>query len=171
LVRKNHQMKVKVIIASIFLLIFNQTKAQKMNIEVDPTASCYSKEEILINSPVEVVFKIISDIKNWPSWQSSVTLAEITGPVQAGAQFKWKAGGLNINSKLHTVNTNSEIGWTGKIWWIKAVHNWYLRNENQKTKVIVEESLTGPGSSLMQKSLIEGMKRNLSELKAKAESI
>jgi hypothetical protein len=142
-----------------------------MNIEADPTASCYSKEEILINSPIEVVFKIISDIKNWPSWQSSVTLTEITGPVQVGAEFKWKAGGLNINSKLHTVNKNSEIGWTGKIWWIKAVHNWYLRNENQKTRVIVEESLTGPGSSLMQKSLTEGMKKNLSELKAKAESI
>lgn len=164
-------MKGKVITAIIFLLIFNQTKAQKMNIKADPTARCYSKEEIIINSPKEDVFKILCDIKNWPSWQSSVTFTEIAGPVKAGTKFKWKAGGLNINSELHTVNTNSEIGWTGKIWWIKAVHNWYLINENKNTKVIVEESLTGPGSSLMQKSLTEGMKKNLSELKAKAESI
>lgn len=142
-----------------------------MNIEVDPTTRCYSKEEIIINSSIEDVFKILSDIKNWPSWQSSVTKTEITGPVEAGVKFKWKSGGLNISSELHTVNTNSEIGWTGEIWWIRAVHNWYLSNENQKTKVIVEESLTGPGSSWMQKSLAEGMKKNLSELKAKAESI
>ncbi len=164
-------MKGKVIAAIIFLLIFNQTKSQKMNIEADPTTKCYSKEEIIIDSPIEHVFKILSDIKNWPSWQSNVTHTEITGPVAAGTKFKWKAGGLNINSELHTVNMNSEIGWTGRIWWIKAVHNWYLINENRKTKVIVEESLTGPGSSLMQKSLTEGMKKNLGELKAKAESI
>ena len=102
------------------------------------------------------VFKIISDINNWPSWQSSVTEAQINGPTEVGVKFKWKAGGLNINSQLHTVNANSEIGWTGRIWWIKAVHNWYLSNENNRTKVIVKESLKGFGASLMQKSLNRG---------------
>jgi len=164
-------MKGKAILVFIFLLIIDPIKAQKMNIEVDSTTKCYSKEEIIINSPVEKVFKVLSDIKNWPSWQSSVTRTEINGPIEVGAKFKWKAGGLNINSELHTFNTNSEIGWTGRIWWIQAVHNWYLRYDNQTTKVIVEESLHGLGSSLMQKSLIEGMKKNLSELKTKAESI
>lgn len=164
-------MKGKVILAFISLLIFTQLKAQKMNAEADSTTRCYAKEEIVINSPVEEVFKVLSDIKNWPSWQSSVTRTEINGPVEAGVKFNWKAGGLNISSQLHTVNSNSEIGWTGKIWWIRAVHNWYLINDNQKTKVIVEESLTGLGSSLMQKSLVGGMKKNLIELKAKVESI
>ena len=142
-----------------------------MNIEVDSSAKCFSKEEIIINSTVGKVFNILSDINNWPAWQSSVTKAQINGSTEVGVKFKWKAGGLNINSQLHTVNANSEIGWTGKIWWIKAVHNWYLSNENNKTKVIVKESLKGLGSSLMQKSLIEGMRKNLVELKNKAENI
>lgn len=138
--------------------------------EVDSSAKCFSKEEIKINSPVENVFKVLSDINNWTTWQSSVTKAQINGPVAAGTRFTWKAGGLNINSQLHTVHLNSEIGWTGRIWWIKAVHNWHLSTENSKTKVIVSESLTGFGASFIQKSLTEGMRKNLVELKNKAES-
>ena len=159
------------LIALAIMLITTHLIAQEMNIEVDSSAKCFSKEEIIINSPVESVFKILSDINNWPEWQSSVTKAQINGSIAPGVEFKWKAGGLKINSKLHTVNANSEIGWTGRIWWIKAVHNWYLSNENNKTKVIVKESLNGLGSSLMQKSLIEGMKKNLLELKNKAENL
>ena len=140
-----------------------------MNIDVDPSAKCYSKEEITIDSPVENVYKILSDINNWPSWQSSVTKAQIDGPAEVGATFKWQSGNLKIKSQIHTVSPNTEIGWTGRIWWIKAVHNWYIGNENNKTKVIVEESLKGSGSSFMQKSLAEGMKRNLAELKSRAE--
>lgn len=142
-----------------------------MKIEVDTNAGCYAMETILINSSVDKVFKIISDINSWPSWQSSVTKAEVNGPVAAGTKFRWKAGGLNIHSELHTVTKDSEIGWTGKIWWIKAVHNWYLSHENNLTKVVVMESLKGPGSTMMKKSLADGMKKNLSELKNKAENL
>jgi len=154
-----------------YFLITIHLKAQRMNIEVDSTAKCFSKEEVIINSPMENVFKILSDINNWTSWQSSVTKAQINGPAEVGAKFRWKAGGLNINSQFHTVNANSEIGWTGRIWWIKAVHNWYLYDENNKTKVVVKESLRGFGASLMKKSLTEGMKKNLVELKSKAENL
>lgn len=164
-------MKKTALLVLAILLITTQLKAQKMNIEVDSNIKCYSREEIIINTPVENVFRILSDINNWPEWQSSVTKAHINGPTKPGVEFEWKAGGLKINSKLHTVNANSEIGWTGRIWWIKAVHNWYLSNENNATKVIVKESLNGLGSALMQKSLTEGMRKNLLELKNKAENL
>jgi hypothetical protein len=140
-----------------------------MNIEVDSTAKCYSTTEITINSSKQHVFEILSNINKWPEWQSSVTKAEIDGNPEIGRKFNWKAGGFNIKSKLHTVNTNSEIGWTGKIWWIKAVHNWYLIEENGQTRVIVKETLKGLGSLMMLKSLKEGMGKNLNELKIQAE--
>jgi len=140
-----------------------------MNIEADSTARCFSTAEITVNSPRQHVFKILSNINKWPEWQSNVTKAEINGNPEIGKKFKWKTGSLNIKSELHTVNDNSEIGWTGKIWWIKAVHNWYLTEENGQTKVIVKETLKGLGSSMMLKSLKEGMQKNLKELKIKAE--
>jgi uncharacterized protein YndB with AHSA1/START domain len=164
-------MKKTALLALIILLITIHLKAQEMNIEVDSSAKCFAKEEIIINSPMENVFNILSDINNWPAWQSSVTKAQLNGSMEPGAKFKWKAGGLKINSKVHTVNPNSEIGWTGRIWWIKAVHNWTLTENNNETKVIVKESLKGLGSSMMQKSLTEGMRKNLLELKNKAENI
>ena len=140
-----------------------------MNVAADSSSDCFSREEIIINAPAEGVFKILSDINYWPEWQSNVTKAEIKGATEVGRKFKWKAGGMNINSQLHTVSQGSELGWTGRILWISAIHNWYLFQEANKTRVVVEESLKGFGSALMKKSLIEGMKQNLAELKKEAE--
>jgi len=140
--------------------------AQNMKIEVDTHSKCYAKDEILIDAPIESVFNVLSDINNWPNWQSAVKKAFIDGKTEVDKKFKWKASGLNIKSQLHTVNPFNELGWIGKIWWIKAVHNWYLTPiDNNKTKVVVEESLKGFGSSGMKKSLKVGMKTNLMELK------
>ena len=152
-----------------FLLITPVIKAQNMNIETDSTATCYSSAEITIMASKKEVFEILADINHWPDWQSAVSKAAIDGSPEAGKKFNWKAGGLNIKSKLHTVNTNSEIGWTGSIWWIKAVHNWYLTEEKGQTKVTVKESLKGFGSLGMKKSLQRGMQKNLAELKIQAE--
>ena len=162
-------MKMKTILIITLLLLSIHIKAQKMNIDTDSTAKCFASSEILVNSSKQHVFEILSNIKKWPEWQSSVIKAEIEGNPEIDKKFKWKAGGLNIRSKLHTVNPDSEIGWTGRIWWIKAVHNWYLTEEGGQTKVIVKESLKGLGSSLMLKSLKEGMQKNLEELKLQAE--
>lgn len=164
-------MKQTILLGIAILLMATHLRAQQMNVEADTAARCYSEDEIIIDSPVENVFKILCDINNWPEWQSSVTMAQIYGSPEPGVEFKWESGGLKIHSKLHTVNEYSQIGWTGRIWWIKAVHNWYLINEGNKTKVIVKESLNGLGSSFMRKSLTEGMRKNLQELKSRAEHI
>ncbi|MBN2347617.1 MAG: SRPBCC family protein [Bacteroidales bacterium] len=141
-----------------------------MNVLADPTAKAYAREEIIIRSSVKKVYSIVSEINNWPSWQGNVASAKIEGMPEAGKTFIWKANSLVIKSKLHTVNPYAEIGWTGKIWWISAVHNWKFEETNEGTKVIVEESLKGLGSGTMGKSLTEGMKKNLQELKQEAES-
>ncbi len=163
-------MKMKTFLTITFLLLSINVKAQKMKIETDSTAKCYATSEITINSTKHHVFEILSNIKGWPQWQSSVTRAEIKDTPEVGKKFTWKGGGLNIKSQLHTVNSDSEIGWTGRIWWIKAVHNWYLNEENGQTKVVVKESLKGLGSSMMLKSLKDGMQKSLEELKIKAEN-
>ncbi|MCB9000185.1 MAG: SRPBCC family protein [Bacteroidales bacterium] len=160
----------KFTLIALFLLIISlNLNVNAMNIKADSTAKCYASSEIIINASNQHVFEILSNIKKWPEWQSSVIKVEIDGNAEVDKTFKWKAGGLNIKSKLHTVNPDSEIGWTGRIWWIKAVHNWYLTEEGGQTKVIVKESLKGLGSSMMRKSLEEGMKKNLDELKIQAE--
>ena len=141
-----------------------------MKIEVNKSAKRYAKEEIFINASVVTVFKLISEINNWKRWQSNVEKVSIIGEPKEGTSFKCKTGVLSVVSKLHTLEPFTEIGWTGKIWWITAVHNWYFQEEeNGKCKVTVEESLNGFLAGLVSKSLREGMIKNLQELKLAAE--
>jgi hypothetical protein len=62
------------------------------------------------------------------------------------------------------------LGWTGKLWWIKAVHNWYFEPVGNGTMVTTQESFRGFGSISLRKSLKEGMRKSLVELKKAAES-
>lgn len=140
-----------------------------MKIEMDSLAKAYAKEQIEIKASAKKVYAILSDINNWPSWQSSVKKAAISGPVEENKEFKWKAGGMKINSKLHTVNSPSQLGWTGRIGWIIAVHNCTITESDGENVVVVEESLKGFLSGTMKKSLREGMLRNLEELKFSTE--
>lgn len=140
-----------------------------MNIPVDSTAKAYAREEIIINTSAEKVYQVLADINGWPEWQSNVKSAEIQGTLDAGSRFIWNSGGFKIISKLHTVNPFTEFGWTGKMAWISAVHNWTFRERDGKCIVTVEESLKGFLAGIMKKSLQAGMKQSLAELKNFAE--
>ncbi|MEX0647727.1 MAG: SRPBCC family protein [Balneolaceae bacterium] len=140
-----------------------------MNIKVNNTAKACADEEILINASAKRVYKILADIKNWPVWQSSVTRAEIDEEPAGGSEFIWKAGGLKIHSRLHTVNPFTEFGWTGRMMWIKAIHNWRFEETDGNCLVKVEESLEGFLAGFMKNSLQKGMIESLKELKAEAE--
>jgi uncharacterized protein YndB with AHSA1/START domain len=142
-----------------------------MNIEVNRNAKVYALEEITIDTPAEKVYSVLTDINSWPEWQRNVKSAKLDGEVAEGKEFRWNAGGLKITSKLHTVQPYSEIGWTGRMLWITAVHNWWMEEQNGKCLVTVEESLEGFLVGMMKKSLKQGMIRSLKELKAAAENI
>ncbi|MCF8371363.1 MAG: SRPBCC family protein [Bacteroidales bacterium] len=156
-------------ITIVFLIGLIPIHAQNMKVAVNKDAKAYAKAEILINAPVEKVYEIISDIPAWVQWQSAVSKAKVNGNLKEGVEFTWKANGMKIKSKIHTLVENSAIGWTGTMIWIKAVHNWSFSEEGGKTIVVVEENLSGFGSGLMKKSLKEGMLKNLNELKENAE--
>lgn len=140
-----------------------------MNIKVNKSAKAYVEEEILIDAPVDKVYSIVSDINNWPVWQSNVQYASISGKPEAHKEFRWKAGGVKIKSQLHTVSLYSEFGWTGRMLWISAVHNWSFKEHDVKCLVTVEESLQGFLSGAMKKMLKAGMIQSLRELKIEAE--
>ena len=74
-----------------------------MNIEVNKNAKAYAKEEMLIHAPVEKVYELVSDINIWPEWQRPLQEAQLNGKFAEGTGFDWKANGMNIHSKLHTV--------------------------------------------------------------------
>jgi uncharacterized protein YndB with AHSA1/START domain len=140
-----------------------------MNITADRNAQAYLKEEILIQAPVDKVYRVVTDINHWPEWQSAVSEAKLQTLLAEGAEFVWKVNGLRIKSRIHTVNEKSELGWTSKMFWIEAVQNWQFFEEEGNARVRIEESLSGFGSRLMRKYRSKGMIKNVIELKVFAE--
>lgn len=142
----------------------------EMKVEVNPQAKAYSMDSIQIDASVNKVYSLVANIKDWTKWFEGVTEVNINGKAEEGKIFIWKANGFKIKSKIHTVRPNSEIGWIGKMWWIKAVHNWHFESiPDGGTKVTIQESFDGFGSSLMKNSLKKDMRRDLICLKKESE--
>ena len=142
-----------------------------MNIEVNTLSKAYASEKIEINSPVEKVYNLILNIKEWPKWLSGVTKVYISDNIQQGTEFVWKAKGYTIKSKIHTLEYNSSIGWTGTMLWLKAIHNWKFESKSENvTRVAVQESFDGFFSSFMANMLKKSMHEDLIKLKMAAEN-
>ena len=144
-----------------------------MNVPVDPTAPVKSGGEIAIQAPVAAVWEVLTRIGGWPGWQEDVSQARLLGPLEEGAEFRWKAGGVPFRSRIHTLEPHRMFGWTGRTLGASAVHNWWFREEGGGTVVRVEESLRGILPHLLrasfQKMLDAGIEKSLAELRAAAE--
>ena len=110
---------------------------------IDIKAPLKAKKDILIDAPVNTVWAIQSDIKNWPEWQKDVSYAKLLGKLEKGTIFKWKAMGMMITSELQEISENKTIGWSGKSIGMNAIHIWNFEKQGNKTRVITEESLSG----------------------------
>lgn len=166
-----------IIVASYFLYenySFNKyietpAKDEVMNIPINENAPVKSRNQIEIKAPIDTVWKILTDIKNWPEWQKSVIETEVLGNVKEGTEFNWKAGGLSFSSRIHTSKPKTAFGWTGTTIGASAIHNWTFTEKDSVTIVTVEESLQGVFPTLFksyfQKNLDSGVLTNLTELK------
>lgn len=146
-----------------------------MKIPINENAPARTKNQIEISAPIEIVWKILTNIDDWPKWQKSVSEAVMMGSVEEGTKFNWKAGGLSFKSCIHTSKPNKEFGWTGVTFGASAIHNWKFAEKGNKTIVNVEESLQGVFpkffKGFFQKELDKGVLTNLEELKTASEKM
>ncbi|WP_072995773.1 SRPBCC family protein [Pseudozobellia thermophila] len=149
------------------------TKTEDMNIPINQDAPVKSHDDLVIDAPRQKVWELLTGINDWPQWQTEVTESHLKGELREGAEFEWKAGGLSFTSRIHTIEPGEKFGWTGKTFGASAVHNWFFRDEGDKTRVYVEESLQGVFPKLFgkyfQKKLDSGLRKNLMELKVASE--
>ena len=145
-----------------------------MKIDINEKAPVNAKQRIKIYAPTTKIWSILTEINNWPNWQSSVKKAHVETPLQEGSGFIWSAGGVTLQSKIHTCEPFHAFGWTGKTIGSFAIHNWLLESEKDGTTVSVEESVEGFFPFLFKKkihkSLEQGMSKNLQELKTACEN-
>ncbi len=110
---------------------------------IDQNAPMTARKEIFIAAPVENVWGVQTDISRWPEWQPDVTSAKLEGDLAVGATFRWKAKGLSINSSIQELEPGRRIGWTGDSIGMQAIHIWTFEPQEDGTRVITEESLSG----------------------------
>lgn len=150
-----------------------RAEANTMNIPINQNAPVRSHAEIVVDAPVGKVWSILTEINDWPSWQSEVTESDLKGELKKGTEFTWKAGGLSFASRIHTIAPLAGFGWTGKTFGASAIHNWFFKEESGKTVIRVEESLQGVFPKLFkgyfQTNLDHGVQKNLEDLKAASE--
>ena len=142
-----------------------------INKSIDTNAPLAARRELFISAPLEKVWRIQTDINSWPQWQPDITSAKLDGELKAGTIFRWKAKRLGIKSRLHTVERNRQIGWTGISVGMSAIHNWMFEVQGDGTRVVTEESLSGWLARLMKFSdaqfLEKSLEGSLKILKAK----
>jgi len=144
-----------------------------MNILVNKGAPVVSSSEIIIKASLDSVWETLTEIREWPNWQSSVTQVDFSGLLHEGLEFTWKADGITFKSKIHTMQPKTMFGWTGRTTGAYAIHNWTLSEQDKTTTVKVEESLQGLLPTLFrnyfQKRLDKGILKNLQELQLASE--
>lgn len=103
-----------------------------------------------------------------------IATAKLDGDLKAGATFRWKAQGLTIRARLHTVEPERRIGWTGNAPGMYAIHNWTFESRGETTRASTEESLSGWLTRLMKlfnpRFLEKSLEASLQRLKIRSES-
>ena len=154
-------------------LATNVEAQNQANMTINQNAPVIQKREIIIKVRPEKVWEVLTKIENWDKWNYRIKKPKIDGRSEAGKKFTWKTKGSKIKSEIHTFIPYKTLGWKGKTFGAKAIHNWYLESTEQGTTVVVEESMEGRVIGLMKKKmnriLAEDMTYWLEQLKIEFE--
>jgi uncharacterized membrane protein len=58
--------------------------------DINAGAPVITRDEIVINAPIDTIWDIQTDLPSWPSWQPDVDGAQTSGPLAVGSVFRWQ---------------------------------------------------------------------------------
>lgn len=141
--------------------------------EINRKAPVVAKAEALIDAPVSLVWQVICDIREWPSWNPAVSSASVYGDYVPGTEFQWTADGVTMISVLQEMSPNKRLLWTGRVPGVRATHAWEFEEREGGTYVKSEESAEGLFarllSSLFSRMLNNALEKALQSLKQECE--
>lgn len=140
---------------------------------LDQNAPVRSSSTVVIDAPAATVWRLLTDMHNWPAWRSDARVLEL-GEMRVDAPFRWKLHSSTINAVFATITPERELAWTGvSMGCMKAVDRMLLaRLGEHRTEVTMEESLAGPLLTLFfdSEKLRAGHDAMLAMLKTAAET-
>ena len=91
----------------------------------------------------ERVWKLHTDIKAWPKWQSDIGDAAADLPLKPGVTFRWSTYGMNITSTVYAIDEGFRILWGGAANGIIGIHEWTFADSGTGVRVTTTESFAG----------------------------
>ena len=142
--------------------------------DIDRAAPVIAVHEIDIEAPMDTVWRLHTDVNEWPTWQTDITAAYIDGTLGPGVSFDWTSYGFSVTSTVYDLAERSRVLWRGTSAGITGVHEWLFSETPGGVHVTTTESFAGdpvaadaPG---MQTVLDASLAAWLGHLKAAAES-
>jgi len=142
--------------------------------DIDENAPVITRDEILIDAPLERVWGLHTDISSWSGWLPDIDASTIEGPLAVGTVFRWQTYGLSIESTIQEIDPPRRIVWSGPAQGITAIHVWTMTPSVEGVVVHTEESWEGDPVRAqpkeMQQALDGSLRAWLQSLKDKAET-
>jgi uncharacterized protein YndB with AHSA1/START domain len=143
-------------------------------VDVDRDAPVVVELTTLIDAPLDVVWRLHTDVDGWPAWQNDVAEARSSGPIAPGTSFAWETHGLSIVSTIQEVVPQRRIVWGGPAQGIVGVHVWTFEQMPGGVAVRTTESWDGPPVAAdpdgLRAALVASLTAWLAALKTTAES-
>ena len=111
---------------------------------IDRDAPVIARHEIDINAPLETVWRLHTDVNDWPAWQTDITAARLDdGPFEPGASFEWTSHGLTVVSTIYAAADHARVLWGGTASGITGIHEWLFAQTPVGVHVTTQESFAG----------------------------
>ena len=140
---------------------------------IDGNAPVITRHEIDIHAPLGTVWRLQTDVNNWPAWQTDITAARLDGPFEPGNSFTWTSYGFTVTSTIYAVDERARTLWRGTNRGITGTHEWVYTQTPAGVHVATHESWSGQpvqaDATGMQSALDKSLTDWLGHLKAAAE--
>lgn len=110
---------------------------------IDRQAPVIARHSAVIGAPLDVVWRLHTDINRWPGWQQAIDEAHLDGPFVPGAIFTWRTYNLSITSTVYRVEARRHTLWGGPSEGITGIHAWNFTPVEGGVRVDTEESWSG----------------------------
>jgi hypothetical protein len=81
--------------------------------DINTAAPAITRDEIVINAPIDTIWDIQTDAASLPTLQPDVDGAQAGGLIAVGSVFRWQTAGLDITSTVEEVDAPNRIVWGG----------------------------------------------------------
>lgn len=126
----------------------------------DPMAAdLFSHNQLLINAPVEKVWRHLIEVLKWPTWYPNAKEVSVINQskdtLQEGSIFQWITFGIPLESKVNEFLPYSRLSWYGYAPGTKPsfYHTWYIVPQGSGACLVVTDEVgKGPDAAALREN-------------------